>query len=289
VGCGLLGVGKFAPSVAQPCRLCVAQRVTSVAGQHALATAAALPVMPASCNPAPLVRLCSQCPSRVVAHCPAHPHPTLMHSSCRLCRAQRPRLRPRLCAAARACAPLGRRVLRGPATQGGARRQVGLDTTIRPPSFLGWVRQAHPAELSCTASRADAGNTAGELSFGLSCHGPLCADARPTPPGSTLLPPAAPQPPACSPFVYVDAHILCTPAIADIDGDGSDELVVAVSYFFDRQYYEKEVGGALSGHPVTPSCDERCNPALLPGPGPGRASETSVPRPGWAPPAGASP
>jgi hypothetical protein len=40
----------------------------------------------------------------------------------------------------------------------------------------------------------------------------------------------------------VDAHILTTPAIADIDGDGADELVAAVSYFFDRQYYEKEVG-----------------------------------------------
>ncbi len=35
--------------------------------------------------------------------------------------------------------------------------------------------------------------------------------------------------------------MLTTPAIADIDGDGNDELVVAVSYFFDRQYYEKEV------------------------------------------------
>ncbi len=45
-----------------------------------------------------------------------------------------------------------------------------------------------------------------------------------------------------SPFVYVDAHILATPAIADLDGDGAEELVVAVSYFYDRQYYEKEVG-----------------------------------------------
>jgi len=43
--------------------------------------------------------------------------------------------------------------------------------------------------------------------------------------------------------VYIDPHILATPAIADIDGDGSEELVVAVSYFFDRQYYEDEVGG----------------------------------------------
>lgn len=45
-----------------------------------------------------------------------------------------------------------------------------------------------------------------------------------------------------SPFIYIDAHILATPAIADLDGDGAEELVVAVSYFYDRQYYEKEVG-----------------------------------------------
>lgn len=42
------------------------------------------------------------------------------------------------------------------------------------------------------------------------------------------------------PFIYIDAHILATPAIADLDGDGAEELVVAVSYFYDRQYYEKE-------------------------------------------------
>ncbi len=41
--------------------------------------------------------------------------------------------------------------------------------------------------------------------------------------------------------VYIDAHILCTPSIADIDGDGHDELVAAVSYFFDREYYDNPV------------------------------------------------
>ncbi|XP_078427631.1 defective in exine formation protein (DEX1) [Wolffia australiana] len=38
-------------------------------------------------------------------------------------------------------------------------------------------------------------------------------------------------------FVYVDAHILCTPVIADIDNDGVSEMIVAASYFFDREYY----------------------------------------------------
>lgn len=39
--------------------------------------------------------------------------------------------------------------------------------------------------------------------------------------------------------VYVDAHILCTPAPpVDIDGDGHEELVIAVSYFFDKEYYD---------------------------------------------------
>lgn len=38
--------------------------------------------------------------------------------------------------------------------------------------------------------------------------------------------------------VFVDAHLLCTPAVADVDGDGRDEIVLAVSYFFDQEYYD---------------------------------------------------
>ncbi|KAG0468105.1 hypothetical protein HPP92_017433 [Vanilla planifolia] len=38
--------------------------------------------------------------------------------------------------------------------------------------------------------------------------------------------------------VNVDSHILCTPVIADIDNDGVQEMIVAVSYFFDREYYD---------------------------------------------------
>jgi hypothetical protein len=46
-------------------------------------------------------------------------------------------------------------------------------------------------------------------------------------------------------FVRLDAHIMGTPAIADIDGDGQDEIVVAASYFFDPDYYDD---------PVRPCC-----------------------------------
>eukprot|EP00899_Mesostigma_viride_P004982 jgi/Mesvir1/14485/Mv05189-RA.1 len=51
-------------------------------------------------------------------------------------------------------------------------------------------------------------------------------------------------------FTYVDAHVLCTPVIADIDKDGADELLVAASWFYDREYYDdperlKELGKEL--------------------------------------------
>lgn len=39
-------------------------------------------------------------------------------------------------------------------------------------------------------------------------------------------------------YVNVDSHILCTPVIADIDNDGVQEMIVAASYFFDREYYD---------------------------------------------------
>ncbi|KAL9239025.1 hypothetical protein vseg_013383 [Gypsophila vaccaria] len=39
-------------------------------------------------------------------------------------------------------------------------------------------------------------------------------------------------------YVEIDSHILGTPVIADIDNDGVAEMVVAVSYFFDHDYYD---------------------------------------------------
>lgn len=38
--------------------------------------------------------------------------------------------------------------------------------------------------------------------------------------------------------VLVDAHVLCSPTAADVDGDGRDELIIGVSYFFDRESYD---------------------------------------------------
>lgn len=65
----------------------------------------------------------------------------------------------------------------------------------------------------------------------------------------------------------IDSHILCTPAIGDIDADGHEELVVAASYFFDRDYYDAPVkllteqllDGLSPSHPrvrlqLLPSC-----------------------------------
>jgi outer membrane protein assembly factor BamB len=36
-----------------------------------------------------------------------------------------------------------------------------------------------------------------------------------------------------SKYIMIDSHILATPVIADIDGDGKDEIVVSASYYFD--------------------------------------------------------
>ena len=41
-------------------------------------------------------------------------------------------------------------------------------------------------------------------------------------------------------FILVDAHVLTTPVITDLNGDGGSELIVAVSYFFDQDVYQDE-------------------------------------------------
>ncbi|XBH74144.1 hypothetical protein VPH35_101151 [Triticum aestivum] len=59
-------------------------------------------------------------------------------------------------------------------------------------------------------------------------------------------------------YVSIDAHILSTPVIADIDNDDVQEMVIAVSYFFDREYYDnaehlKELGGIDIGKYIASS------------------------------------
>lgn len=42
-------------------------------------------------------------------------------------------------------------------------------------------------------------------------------------------------------YVDVDPHVMSNPVFADIDKDGAEELIIAVSYFFDRDYYDAPV------------------------------------------------
>ncbi len=37
-------------------------------------------------------------------------------------------------------------------------------------------------------------------------------------------------------FVYVDAHLLSTPTIIDLDNDGNEDMIIPVSYFFDKYF-----------------------------------------------------
>lgn len=40
-----------------------------------------------------------------------------------------------------------------------------------------------------------------------------------------------------SDFVFVDAHVLGSPVLFDVNKDGRSEMFVAVSYYFDRDEY----------------------------------------------------
>ncbi len=65
-------------------------------------------------------------------------------------------------------------------------------------------------------------------------------------------------------MIDIDAHVLCSPTLADLDGDGTPELLVAVSYFFDKEVRGRggDEGGrrsACAQQPLGPPAD-----ALLP-------------------------
>jgi hypothetical protein len=128
-----------------------------------------------------------------------------------------------------------------------------MRSTARPPT----VRLPGQQHIAAQGSAAQRGGVSG-LPQAASCQGLLPVLSGRGAAARALAPPAAPParpctfldacscctPCACSTHLWVDAHILATPAIGDIDGDGSEELVVAVSYFYDREYYEKPVGSA---------------------------------------------
>ena len=57
----------------------------------------------------------------------------------------------------------------------------------------------------------------------------------------------------CDSHVLLDAHILATPAIGDVDGDGTDDMVIGVSYYFNLDDYEEEEYQVAPGVVIKPS------------------------------------
>lgn len=68
-----------------------------------------------------------------------------------------------------------------------------------------------------------------------------------------------------SDFLFIDAHVLGSPTLADVNNDGHLEVIVAVSYYFDKvQYADKDIdfdpsdyvagGGSVLG-PAVPELD----------------------------------
>ena len=50
-----------------------------------------------------------------------------------------------------------------------------------------------------------------------------------------------------SDYIALDAHVLSTPTVADINNDGHVEILLAVSYFFDRNAYADTEAAAEAG------------------------------------------
>ncbi len=49
--------------------------------------------------------------------------------------------------------------------------------------------------------------------------------------------------------MQVPPHILASPVMVDVDGDGFDDAVIAVSYFYDRRQYSREDAENFDGSP----------------------------------------
>lgn len=62
-------------------------------------------------------------------------------------------------------------------------------------------------------------------------------------------------------LVFVDAHLLSAPVIADIDKDGKDELIVAVSYYFDR-FAKKIFAHPIREHYARPEVLSQVDPSI---------------------------
>ena len=41
-------------------------------------------------------------------------------------------------------------------------------------------------------------------------------------------------------YVFVDAHVLANPTLADVNNDGNMEIIIPVSYYFDKTEYAGE-------------------------------------------------
>ena len=42
-------------------------------------------------------------------------------------------------------------------------------------------------------------------------------------------------------YVYVDPHVLASPTLADVNNDGNVEIIIPVSYYFDREEHPGNV------------------------------------------------
>ena len=56
--------------------------------------------------------------------------------------------------------------------------------------------------------------------------------------------------------LFIDAHVLASPTIADVNGDGYQEMIIPISYYFDKAKYDgiKKQGVELDFEPEMYVC-----------------------------------